>query len=65
MFSELTAEEKVEVEGSETEPGLVRSCTFHPAYGYEDFLEGFRPESSLAGQLVFRIAGRYLQTDLH
>ena len=24
--------------------GLVRMCCFHPAYGYEDFIEGYRPE---------------------
>jgi 5-methylcytosine-specific restriction protein B len=23
--------------------GLVRMCSFHPAYGYEDFIEGYRP----------------------
>jgi 5-methylcytosine-specific restriction protein B len=33
---------------------LVRLCCFHPAYGYEDFIEGYRPEA-VSGQLSFRL----------
>ncbi len=32
----------------------VSMCTFHPAYGYEDFLEGYRP-SDQDGKLHFKL----------
>ena len=32
--------------------GAVELCSFHPAYGYEDFLEGYRPAEK-GGALVF------------
>jgi hypothetical protein len=52
-FEDLSVGERDEVEGTEQAAGLVCWCTFHPAFGYEDFIEGFRPEQGAAGQLVF------------
>ncbi len=46
------AEQKVVVGDGQDQAGLVRLCAFHPAYGYEDFLEGYRPVTH-DGQLAF------------
>ena len=50
LFAVLDVTQKSALEAG----GFVRTCTFHPAYGYEDFLEGYRPQSD-AGQLVFSL----------
>lgn len=52
-FDQLSPEQRKIVLGDGREQaGLVRLCAFHPAYGYEDFLEGYRPLQA-NGQLAF------------
>jgi 5-methylcytosine-specific restriction protein B len=53
-YDQLTAEQQIEVRGDDQTPGQVRVCIFHPAYGYEDFLEGYRPTTD-AGQMTFTL----------
>ena len=48
-FARLSEEERQSITGP---GGLVRACTFHPNWGYEDFLEGVRP-SSEQGAITF------------
>jgi 5-methylcytosine-specific restriction protein B len=52
-FEQLTDGQRRELLGNGNHNhGSVRMCSFHPAYGYEDFLEGFRPEE-VNGQMQF------------
>jgi 5-methylcytosine-specific restriction protein B len=53
-FGQLAEDEKRTIAGGNTGGGLVRLCCFHPAYGYEDFIEGYRPET-LNDQIAFRL----------
>ncbi len=52
-YEQLDPPAKAEVDGNAQGLGLVWVCTFHPAYGYEDFLEGYRPVTGTGGQLSF------------
>ncbi len=44
LYEALDAKEQSVILGEGNNAGLVRLCCFHPAYGYEDFLEGYRPK---------------------
>jgi 5-methylcytosine-specific restriction protein B len=55
VYEELSPSQKTLIDGdSRYNLGHVRMCCFHPAYGYEDFLEGYRPQTE-DGQMTFAL----------
>lgn len=52
LIEDLSETQKRVIDGDESSAGIVRMCCFHPAYGYEDFLEGYRPRT-VNGQVAF------------
>jgi 5-methylcytosine-specific restriction protein B len=54
LFEALDETERKTVLGQGDDGGLVRLCCFHPAYGYEDFIEGYRPRT-VSGQVSFQL----------
>jgi 5-methylcytosine-specific restriction protein B len=53
-FEALDESERTAILGHGDNAGLVRLCCFHPAYGYEDFLEGYRPKT-VNGHVSFEL----------
>lgn len=55
-FEQLSAEQQMLMRENSVEFGLpIRTCTFHPSYGYEEFLEGYKPNLTEKGQLIFNL----------
>ena len=59
-FGDLSDEQRERVTGHRTD-AFVRVCTFHPSYGYEDFIEGFRPTTT-EGTLGFAVQNGIFRT---
>ena len=53
-FDQLSEGERSALIDGVDASGAVRICCFHPAYGYEDFLEGYRPEET-DGKMSFAL----------
>jgi tetratricopeptide (TPR) repeat protein len=54
-FDTLDESNRITITGDKNASGVVRMCSFHPAYGYEDFIEGYRPELQGDSQINFSL----------
>jgi 5-methylcytosine-specific restriction protein B len=54
QFDDLDDSSKMVITGDGESSGVVRLCCFHSAYGYEDFLEGYRPQT-INGSVSFEL----------
>jgi 5-methylcytosine-specific restriction protein B len=52
LYDTLEERQQRDIYGSGDVNATVQMCTFHPAYGYEDFIEGYRPLAQ-ADRLIF------------
>ena len=59
-FGDLSDKHRERVTGHRPD-AFVRVCTFHPSYGYEDFIEGFRPTTT-EGTLGFAVHNGIFKT---
>jgi len=61
-FDDLSSDQQAFVNGDgQHAAGLVRMCCFHPGYGYEDFLGGYRPVVADGG-MMFRLRDGIFKT---